>query len=196
MNRYPAWKYILLTVVILVGAVYALPNLYGNDPSLQVSGTRNAVVDESVSNTVSESLERAGIPVKATSLEDDKILVRFDGTDEQLLAADYVSAALGDNYVVAFNLAPATPDWLAAFNALPMYLGLDLRGGVHFLMEVDMQAAAKRAIERAFAPEFRNRLDAWVLFGGLTREVILKVVDKEVALLQELLEEYFRAARA
>jgi len=148
MNRYPAWKYILLTIVVLVGCVYALPNIYGEDPALQISGLRKAEVNEALSDRVSQVLDRAGMSVKLIELEADKLLVRFDDTEMQLTAADHIKAALGHDYVVAFNLAPATPAWLTSLNALPMYLGLDLRGGVHFLMEVDMVSAGKRAIER------------------------------------------------
>lgn len=148
MNRYPAWKYILLAIVVLIGCVYALPNIYGEDPALQISGVRQAEVGEALSGRVSQVLEGAGIAVKLIEREEGKMLVRFDDTETQLTAADHIKAALGHDYVVAFNLAPATPAWLTAFNALPMYLGLDLRGGVHFLMEVDMVSAGKQAIER------------------------------------------------
>jgi preprotein translocase subunit SecD len=148
MNRYPAWKYILLAIVVLIGCIYALPNIYGEDPALQISGVRQAEVSEALSNRVSQVLEGAGIAVKLIEREEGKMLVRFDDTETQLTAADHIKAALGHDYVVAFNLAPATPDWLTSFNALPMYLGLDLRGGVHFLMEVDMVTAGKQAIER------------------------------------------------
>ena len=135
-------------VVVLIGAIYALPNLYGEDPALQISGIREAVADSTVSATVSRVLGEAGIDIKSIERTEDRILVRFADTETQLRASDHVKAALGHNYIVAFNLAPATPAWISSLNALPMYLGLDLRGGVHFLMEVDMQAAGKQAIER------------------------------------------------
>ncbi len=148
MNRYPPWKYILLAIVVLIGCIYALPNIYGEDPALQISGVRQAEVGEALSKRVSKVLEGAGIAVKQVEREEGKMLVRFDDTETQLGAADHIKAALGHDYVVAFNLAPATPAWLTSFKALPMYLGLDLRGGVHFLMEVDMVTAGKQAIER------------------------------------------------
>jgi len=157
MNRYPLWKHILLITVIVVGCIYALPNLYGEDPALQISGVRQAEVDDTVSATVARVLGDAGIGIKLLERGEGRILVRFQDTETQLKAADYVKAALGNDYVVAFNLAPATPAWLRSFNALPMYLGLDLRGGVHFLMEVDMQAAGKQAIER-YTSEIRTLL--------------------------------------
>jgi preprotein translocase subunit SecD len=157
MNRYPLWKHLLLITVIVIGSVYALPNLYGEDPSLQISSVRQAEVDETASATMTRVLGEAGIAVQRLERNDGKLLVRFGDTETQLEAADYVKAALGSEYVVAFNLAPATPAWLRAFNALPMYLGLDLRGGVHFLMEVDMQAAGKQTIER-YTSEIRTLL--------------------------------------
>jgi len=159
MNQYPLWKYLLLAVVLLVGFVYALPNLYGDDPALQISGGRNAVIDEAVKDRVVTALKSASspLPVKQAELKPGQILLRFNNTEDQLRAVDYVKSELGTNYVVALNLAPATPAWLDKLNALPMYLGLDLRGGVHFLMEVDMKAAAERSIER-YTTDIRSLL--------------------------------------
>lgn len=148
MNQYPAWKYLLLIVILVVGVIYALPNLYGADPALQISGSRNNEVDAAVSDRLTSALEAAAIPVKAVELVPGKLLLRFNDTGAQLKAVDYVKSELGTGYVVALNLAPAIPAWLEHFNALPMYLGLDLRGGVHFLMEVDMEASVKQAIQR------------------------------------------------
>ncbi len=157
MNRYATWKYLLIILIMVAGAIYALPNLYGEDPALQISGGRNAEVNEATVVTVSSALEEAGITIKLVELEPGKLLVRFADTEAQLAAVDYVKAALGSGYVVALNLAPATPAWLEHFNALPMYLGLDLRGGVHFLMEVDMPAALEKAVD-SYAAEFRTLL--------------------------------------
>lgn len=148
MNQYPAWKYLLLIFILVVGVIYALPNLYGADPALQISGNRNNEVDAAVSDRLTSALEAAAIPVKDVELVPGKLLLRFNDTDAQLKAVDYVKSELGTGYVVALNLAPAIPAWLEHFNALPMYLGLDLRGGVHFLMEVDMEASVKQAIQR------------------------------------------------
>ncbi len=148
MNQYPIWKYLLLVVVLVVGAIYALPNVYGEDPALQISAGRNASIDEAVRDRLVSTLDTAGITVKQAEVKPGQLLIRFNDTETQLKAVDYVKSELGTNYVVALNLAPATPGWLNSLNALPMYLGLDLRGGVHFLMEVDMKAAAERALER------------------------------------------------
>jgi preprotein translocase subunit SecD len=148
MNQYSLWKYLLIICVLVVGTIYALPNLYGEDPALQVSGSRTGTVDASTEAAISSALETAGIPLKAIEATEGQLLIRFNDTEAQLKAVDYVKSVLGRDYIVALNLAPATPAWLESFNALPMYLGLDLRGGVHFLMEVDMEAAVKRSIER------------------------------------------------
>jgi len=148
MNQYPLWKYLLLIFVLAIGLIYALPNVYGEDPALQISGSRNTTIDAAAKDKVTSALETASIPVKTVELKPDQLLIRFNDTETQLKAVDFVKSALGTGYIVALNLAPATPDWLNSLNALPMYLGLDLRGGVHFLMEVDMKAAADKAVER------------------------------------------------
>jgi preprotein translocase subunit SecD len=148
MNQYPAWKYLLIFVVLVVGIFYALPNLYGEDPAVQISTSRGAELGESIQGLVEAKLGDQHIPVKAVESTDQQLLFRFNNTEDQLAAADVIKEALGPQYVVALNLAPSTPGWLQAINALPMYLGLDLRGGVHFLMEVDMDAATQKALER------------------------------------------------
>jgi len=157
MNRYPLWKYLLIIAVLVVGMIYFLPNLYGEDPAVQISGTRKAEVDAVLTRSVTDALEKAGIAVKKTELQDGTLLVRFSDTETQLKAVDFVKAAVGNDFVVALNLAPSTPAWLEKLNALPMYLGLDLRGGVHFLLEVDMDAALKQAVE-SYATDFRTLL--------------------------------------
>jgi preprotein translocase subunit SecD len=146
MNQYPLWKNLLVLAVILVAGVFALPNLYGDDPAVQVSAGRQAKVNLDLLTKVEASLETAGIDYKRADMQDDRILVRFSDEDTQLRAKSAISKALVGDYVVALNLAPTTPGWLAALGAEPMNLGLDLRGGVHFLMEVDMEAAVKQAL--------------------------------------------------
>ncbi|MFO7594692.1 MAG: protein translocase subunit SecD [Pseudomonadota bacterium] len=157
INRYPLWKYLLIAFLILIGVIYALPNLYGTDPALQISSNRMAEVDENTRERVVALLEKEQLPYKSMQLTPGALLVRFADTDTQLEAYDPVREMLGNNYTTAMNLAPATPDWLRQFNALPMYLGLDLRGGVHFLMEVDMNAAIKQALER-YVSDIRSLL--------------------------------------
>jgi preprotein translocase subunit SecD len=148
MNRYPLWKYILIIAVTIVALVYALPNLYGKDPALQISPLRTAEINDSVVLEVTGALDKAGIAHTPVVRSDGSLVVRFDNEETQLQAQAAVSEALGKSYVVALNLAPATPDWLRALRAEPMFLGLDLRGGVHFLLEVDMQAAVRKTEER------------------------------------------------
>jgi preprotein translocase subunit SecD len=157
MNQYSIWRYLLIVTVLLVGMIYALPNLYGEDPALQISGTRSGTVESSTADTVAATLKTADIPVKSIESGEGRLLIRFNDTEAQLKAVDFVKSVLGTDYVVALNLAPATPEWLGKLNALPMYLGLDLRGGVHFLLEVDMDAAVDLAIER-YTGELRTIL--------------------------------------
>ena len=147
MNRYPVWKYILVLVVIVVSAIMALPNLYGKDPALQVS-TSVGEISDLTRLQIETALDKAGI--KATSYDPgtNNLIVRFADEVTQLRAQDVVEKSLGRGYVVALNLAPATPAWLRKLGMEPMFLGLDLRGGVHFLMEVDMDAAVRLAEER------------------------------------------------
>ncbi len=148
MNRYPLWKYLLILFLTVVGTIYALPNLYGDDPALQISANRMAEINNATRDTVIKALEKEQLAYKTIEVKPNSLLVRFVDTDTQLKAYEPVRGALGDSYTTAMNLAPATPDWLRGLNALPMYLGLDLRGGVHFLMEVDMNAAISQALER------------------------------------------------
>ena len=157
MNHFPAWKNLLLVVAIVIAAVYALPNLYGEDPSVQISPLRGAVINNSVLADVKKELQTADISTLKDELVKDQILLRFSNTEDQLKASDIIKTSLGNDYIVALNLAPATPKWLRDLNASPMYLGLDLRGGVHFLLEVDMQAAEKQAVDRT-ATEIRQLL--------------------------------------
>ncbi len=148
LNRYPLWKYLLIAAVVVVGIVYALPNLFGEHPALQISADRGASVDAALEERLVSLLEERDLPVHASERVEDRLLLRFLDTEAQLAAQEAVERALGGDYVVALNLAPATPDWLTDMGALPMYLGLDLRGGVHFLLEVDMEAAVRQAEER------------------------------------------------
>jgi len=157
MNKYPLWKYLLIAVVLLAGLLYALPNLYGDDPAVQVAAARTGKVDTSTLDRLEQVLKAQGIELKRAELLGDTLLLRFHGTEPQLRAYELVRETLGGNYAVALNLAPATPAWLRAFDAMPMYLGLDLRGGVHFLMQVDMDAAAAQAVER-YVSDWRTLL--------------------------------------
>ncbi len=159
MNHYPLWKYLLLIIVVALGLVYAAPNLYGEDPAVQISHRVNLVNEEEL-NHVTTLLKNLDIEYRSVELTEGSILVRFKSEEAQLKAASDIKDALQEQdsrYTVALNLAPATPDWLTKLNALPMYLGLDLRGGVHFLMEVDMEEAIVKALDRS-ATEIRGFL--------------------------------------
>ncbi|MCG9598881.1 protein translocase subunit SecD [Vibrio sp. Isolate25] len=149
----------MVVLTIAIAALYALPNIYGEDPAIQVTGARGASVDMSTLDSVTEALDEKGLSHKSIALENGSILVRFNDTDTQISARDVINEALGKDKIVALNLAPATPDWLEAVGAAPMKLGLDLRGGVHFLMEVDMDAAMEKLVgqqEEAFRSELRE----------------------------------------
>jgi preprotein translocase subunit SecD len=148
LNRYPLWKYIMLILALLVGLLYALPNLYGEDPAVQITGARGAAASETTLVQIQNVLKEQNIASKSIALENGAILARFSNPDVQLRAREALLSALGENYVVALNLAPATPPWLAMMGAEPMKLGLDLRGGVHFLMEVDMDTALGKLQEQ------------------------------------------------
>ena len=147
MNRYPLWKNILVVLVLVFGVIYTLPNLYGEDPALQISARATAIT-KADQQRVTELLQQHAIPVKRAEIVNDQVLVRFANTEDQLKAADLMRKELGRAFTVALNLASNTPAWLSALGAKPMYLGLDLRGGVHFLMEVDMETALKQMRER------------------------------------------------
>lgn len=148
LNRFPIWKNVTIVLVFLIGLLYALPNLFGSDPSIQVNASRGAEISDLTVSKIEQKLNQAEIVSKSIEQLEESLLVRFDNAEQQLKAADLIKDKLGDDFTVALNLAPSTPAWLESINALPMYLGLDLRGGVHFLLEVDMKAAIKQAIDR------------------------------------------------
>ncbi len=157
LNKTPIWKYFLVVIVLGLCALYAMPNLYGEDHAIQISASRNAVVNEQLLARVESTLANAEIKTKRSELDVDKLLVRLFDSDSQLVARETIQRALGDDYIVAMNLAPDTPQWLADLGGSPMKLGLDLRGGVHFLMEVDMNSAIAKAQEDLVG-DFRTSL--------------------------------------
>ncbi|GGC75881.1 protein translocase subunit SecD [Vreelandella lutescens] len=147
LNRYPLWKYLLILVVLVVGLIYSLPNLFPADPAIQVSDAQGNALDERQITRVEEALSERDIAIKAIEETNGQWLIRLQSDDDQLDARDIAADVLGPNATVALNLADATPGWLQAFSASPMTLGLDLRGGVHFLLEVDMEAALTQRLE-------------------------------------------------
>jgi preprotein translocase subunit SecD len=183
MNQYPVWKYLLIVAVLVVGLFFALPNIYGNNPAVQVKADRNAPIDEILEGRVVDALESLGIEALRIERDDRSLLLRFTDENTQLEAQGKLVRELGSQYVVALNLAPATPAWLGKTGALPMYLGLDLRGGVHFLMEVDMQGAIRQA-EQRYAADLRQFLrEEKIRYAGITRRdnggVILRFRDND-----------------
>ncbi len=175
MNRYALWKYIVIAAALLIGGLYTLPNFFGEAPAVQVSPGKSSVkVDTATQARVESALQAAGIPIETLSLENASLKVRLANTDAQIKAKDAIQAALNPNaqepaYVVALNLIPRTPAWLSALHAAPMYLGLDLRGGVHFMLQVDMAAALTQRVE-ALAGDLRTTLrDKSVRHAGISR---------------------------
>lgn len=169
LNKYPMWKNLMVMIVIAVGCFYAMPNLFGEDHAVQVVATRSAEVTVSTQSNITAILESKGIAIKRSELENGQLLVRVSDPEQQLLAKEAIAEALGNNYTVALNLAPATPEWLEALGGSPMKLGLDLRGGVHFLMEVDMSEALRK-MEEAKIADFRSQLrEEKIRYAGIRK---------------------------
>lgn len=147
LNQYPLWRYIFIALVVIPGLLYALPNLFGNDPGLQVRGTRATRVDTQTLENVTAALQAAGINPREAALDDGSIRFRFEDTEQQLKAREVVDDALGNRFTSALSLLPSTPKWLSSVGGNPMFLGLDLRGGVYFLLEVDIEAAYARQLQ-------------------------------------------------
>jgi preprotein translocase subunit SecD len=175
MNRYPVWKYVVILIALLVGGLYTLPNFFGESPAVQVSAAKPAVkIDSSTLARVEAALKAGGLVAQVVTLEGNSIKARFDTTDTQLRAKDAIQKALvpdpaSAGYVVALNLLSRSPAWLSNLRAVPMYLGLDLRGGVHFMLQVDMQAALTKRAE-SLAGDIRTSLrEKNVRHSGISR---------------------------
>ena len=176
MNRYPFWKYIIILITLMVGVIYTLPNFFGEAPAVQVSAGKVTVrVDDGTLSRVEAALKTASLAPTRLTLEGNSVWARFDTTDNQLKAKDAIERALNPDpadpsHIVALNLVPRSPAWLAALNAKPMYLGLDLRGGVHFMLQVDMRAAITKRLD-TLASDIRLTLrEKDVRHGGVSRE--------------------------
>ena len=148
MNQYPAWKNLLIVTILVVGTFYALPNLFGEDPALQITSARGFTLPLDLEANINDALMVENIKYKGREQQGNRLLYRFNSPEEQLLAADALKDALGEQYVVALNLAHSTPGWLRVMGGKPMTLGLDLQGGVHFLMQVDMDTAKGQMLDR------------------------------------------------
>ena len=187
MNRYPVWKFAIIVIALLLGVVYTLPNFFGEAPAVQVSSSKvSSKVDTATLARVEDALKTANVPSAAVTLEGTSIKARFETTEQQLKAKDAIQKALipegADNgYVVALNLLSRSPSWLTALHASPMYLGLDLRGGVHFMLQVDMKAALSQKTD-SLAGDIRTTLrEKDVRHGGITRNgqsIEIKVRDQ------------------
>lgn len=158
MNRYPLWKYLLIVVTVILGFLYTIPNLFGEIPAVQISTNRQAIsIDEQTEKTVNDALAAAHIQHNGMFIADGSLKVRFNDTETQLKARDAIAAQFGEGYIVALNLLANTPAWMEKIHAKPMFLGLDLRGGVHFTMQVDMQSAVDKTLD-SYSGDIRRQL--------------------------------------
>jgi preprotein translocase subunit SecD len=201
MNRYPFWKYALIGLALVLGGLYALPNLFGESPAVQVSPAKpTSHLDAALQSRLEAALQAEGLIPVASSLEPNTLKLRFADTEQQLKAKDLVQRLVNanpaePNFVVALNLVPASPAWLTRFNAAPMYLGLDLRGGVHFMLQVDMPSALTQRAE-GLASDLRIQLrDQNIRHGGINRQgdaIELRVRDSaQLAAMNRLLADRF-----
>jgi preprotein translocase subunit SecD len=170
MNQYPAWKYLLILLILAMGVLYALPNLFGEDPALQVTSSRGYAIPLDLEATIESALVSENLGFKNKEKAGNKLLYRFNSTEDQLRGSDVVKSALGEQYVVALNLAHATPTWLRALGGKPMTMGLDLQGGVHFLMQVDMDTARSQQLDR-YVDDLRSAMrDERIRYVSVRRE--------------------------
>ncbi|MEJ2795550.1 protein translocase subunit SecD [Iodobacter sp. LRB] len=183
MNRYPIWKYLLIILTVAVAALYTLPNLFGESPAVQIASVRATVkVDAALQQNAEAILKSAGVKIEDALLDVNSVKFRFKDTDVQLKAKDLLQAKLGDDYSVALNLLSDTPSWLTRIGAKPMSLGLDLRGGVHFLLEVDMKAAVDKALEKTAGDVRRELKEKKIRYGRIvaTRDSVeVQLRDEE-----------------
>ena len=171
MNRYPIWKYVVIALAILVSGLYAVPNIFDEVPAVQVSGVRlTNKVDAELRSNLEAALKAANVPTLETDQEETLLRFRFADTDAQLRGRDAIQSKVGPGYVVALNLVPNSPPWLQAIGSKPMYLGLDLRGGVHFLLQVDMKGATNKALDRYLNDARSLMRDKKIYYAGLARE--------------------------
>jgi len=196
LNKYPLWKTLMVAMIVALGALYATPNLYGESPAVQVSGLRGVEADAATLDSVKAHLEESKLSYDSIALEKGQILTRFNNTEEQLKARDILDDKLGKKFSVALNLTPNTPDWLAAIGGTPMKLGLDLSGGVSFLMEVNMKEAinkAKVGMVSDFRGDLRNEKIRYRSVKEANNSVVVvfrKIEDLEAG--QSLLKKRYR----
>ena len=170
MNRYPLWKYLLIAFTVVLAVIYSLPNLFGETPAVQVSTNRQSIIINSQTEAkVAAALKAANIPTDGMFVVDNSLKVRFKDAETQLKGRDVIENTLGEGYITALNLLADSPEWMAKINANPMFLGLDLRGGVHFTMQVDMKAAMQKTFER-YAGDIRRELRRRKIRFGTIRQ--------------------------
>jgi len=167
LNKYPLWKNLVIVFALIIGFIYALPNFFPDDYAIQITGARGSTeVDQRILDRALGALEAQGIEVKSSAVEERDALIRLTSSDDQLRARPAVQAALGNDYLVALNMAPSTPGWLRSLGAGPMKLGLDLRGGVHFLLEVDMETAVNQRLEALSGQIKQDMRDERIRYRG------------------------------
>lgn len=176
INRNPLWKYFLIIVVIVTAFIYAAPNMYGEYPAIQVMGNDAVVVDDNALQTAESALQKAGIAFSDVKFQNQRLLFRFASTDVQLQAKDVLQQALGDQYLVALNLSSATPQWLKDIGAAPMRLGLDLRGGVHFLLQVDVKSVVQQRIDGDLRGIGQALREEKIRYAGVSRKADDQIV--------------------
>ncbi|WP_137937038.1 protein translocase subunit SecD [Chitinivorax sp. B] len=170
MNRYPLWKYVIIAIALIIGTLYTIPNFYGESPAVQISPERQSTkLDSTTMVQVEKALTDAKVPVEGTLLDGTSIKVKVKDNTTQLQARDVIQQSLGGTYIVALNSVSKTPDWMTRIHARPMFLGLDLRGGVHFLLQIDMQAAMEKAMERYTGDIRRDLRDKNIRFGQIRK---------------------------
>lgn len=198
MNHYPRWKYFVIALVLIISALYTLPNFYGETPAVQISSARpSLLVNTDLQERVETTLKQHNMRPEGLLLDGNSLKVRFRDTDTQIKARDIIQNTLGNNYIVALNLLPASPNWLSRLHAYPMFLGLDLRGGVHFLLEVDMKAALNKTFER-YTNDIRRELRAKkIRYGSLrhsNNRIEIQLRDKHtLSAAQEVVAHLFRS---
>ena len=196
MNRYPLWKYILVLTILLLGLVYSMPNIFGESPAVQITTAKATTkLDPAVLGKVEDTLKQENIMIDAIFMDSTGVKVRFADADTQIKAKDVLKNNLGKDYVIALNLISRSPTWLSNIHARPMYLGLDLRGGVHFLLQVDMKAALDKAADR-YVGDFRASLrKERISYSGVARDdqsIQIKFTDaKELAKAQKIISNEF-----
>lgn len=180
MSKFPLWKYLLILGAVVVSFLYTIPNFYGEVPAVQISSLRSSVIiSNDTINTLTQDLQKAGLNSTGEVFDGKTLKFKFANTDTQLKARDLIQQNLGDAYVVALNLISATPDWMSNINASPMFLGLDLRGGVHFLLEVDMDAAVKKTMNKYVGDIRRDLRNNQIRYGNVA-------VDNDSSILIQL----------